>query len=425
MQLGIPGRPHLTYCTNIHSGESLAEVRRAIVEHVIRVKERVARHAGDARYEAGKPAAHAVGMPERGFGVGLRLSALSAEELSLPPALASFRDLLDEHGLYVFTVNGFPYGSFHGGRVKESVYRPDWTEEERLRYSENLSTILAALLPSGVSGSISTVPGAFRDRGVGHAGVIADRLLRYVATLHRLYERTGKLIELALEPEPACLLETTAEAVEFFERHLLDGRASKRVSDLSGLSTGDAAAAIRRHLGLCFDACHLAVEFESPTESVGRLRAAGIRIGKIQVTTAPVVELEGSSSDGKKLEALQAFADSVYLHQVVVRTGGPGLLRFTDLPEALKWASGRAPSPSEWRIHFHVPVYEAAPGAFGSTQPFLRELLSLARREAITEHLEVETYTWDVLPPELRAVPVHEAIARELAWTLGELGVSP
>lgn len=401
MQLGNPGRPHLTYCTNIHPGESLADVRHAISEHVVRVKECV--------HPAGR------------FGVGLRLSGLASEELAEPNQLGSFQDLLEEHGLYVFTPNGFPYGSFHGTRVKESVYRPDWTEEERLRYSERLATILASLLPAGISGSISTVPGAFRERGAGHADRIADGLLRYVATLHRSFERTGKLIELSLEPEPACFLETTADTVEFFERHLLDDRAVKRVADLSGMSTGAAAAAIQRHLGVCFDACHLAVEFESAAESVQRLKAAGIRIGKIQVTVAPVVDLDGNDGDHTKFAALERFADPVYLHQVVVRSES-GLHRFVDLSEALEWASRRSPVRSEWRIHFHVPVYEAALEAFGTTQPFLRELLAVVRREAITEHLEVETYTWDVLPADLRNAPVHDAIARELEWTLAELG---
>lgn len=400
MRLGTPGQPHLTYCTNIHPGESLFEVRRAIVDHVVRVKERV---QADGR-----------------FGVGLRLSGMASEELAEPGQLSSFQDLLERHGLYVFTLNGFPYGSFHGERVKESVYRPDWTEEERLRYSERLANILAFLLPSGVSGSISTVPGSFRERGAGRAELIADQLLRYVATLHRLLERTGKLIELSLEPEPACFLETTAETVGFFERHLFDERAVKRLASLSGMSTADAAAAIQRHLGVCFDACHLAVEFENAAESVRQFQAAGVRIGKIQVTVAPVLELQGNESDAAKLSLLEHFADPVYLHQVVARTAS-GIHRFLDLPEAIQWASRRIFERSDWRIHFHVPVYEAALGSFGTTQPFLRDLLGLVRREAITEHIEIETYTWDVLPPELRAVPVHEAVARELEWTLREL----
>lgn len=400
MRLGTPGHPHLTYCTNIHPGESLAEVRGAVVEHVVRVKRRV----------------HANGR----FGVGLRLSGMASDELADADRLSSFQDLLEENGLYVFTLNGFPYGSFHGARIKETVYRPDWTEEGRLRYSERLANILAFLLPSGVSGSISTVPGSFRERGEGRVELIADQLLQCVATLHRLFERTGKVIELALEPEPACFLETTAETVGFFQRHLLDDRAVKRFGSLSGMSTGEAAATIQRHVGVCFDACHLAVEFESATDSVRALRAAGVRIGKIQVTVAPVLELEGTGSDAAKLSLLERYADPVYLHQVVVRSAS-GLHRLVDLPEAIQWASRRAPEPSEWRIHFHVPVYEAALGSFRTTQPFLRDLLGMVRREAITDHIEVETYTWDVLPPELRTAPVHEAIARELEWTLGEL----
>ncbi len=36
-------------------------------------------------------------------------------------------------------------------------------------------------------------------------------------------------------------------------------------------------------------------------------------------------------------------------------------------------------------------------------------------------HLEIETYTWDVLPAELKASAV-ESIAREYEWALGVLG---
>lgn len=402
MQLGIPGRPHLTYCTNIHPGESLESVRGAIVDHVVAVKRRI--------------------RPDGPFGVGLRLSARAARELSDPSALSSFRDLLHQHDLYVFTVNGFPHGSFHGERVKENVYRPDWSEEERLRYTGELATILAALLPAGVAGSISTVPGGFRERAWGSESLIADRLLRQVVMLHRLHEHTGRCIAVALEPEPACLLETTDDALDFFRRHLLDEAATRRVAELSGLDAGAAAAAVSRHLGVCLDCCHSSVEFEDPAHAAKRLRAAGIPIAKIQITAAPVVELRGDrDEDAPRLSALAAFDDPVYLHQTVIRSAS-GLTRFVDLPDALRGAPASDAGPAEWRVHFHVPVYESRLGPFTSTQPGLRELLALCREEVVSAHLEVETYTWDVLPPALRSVPVDEAIARELTWTLAELG---
>ena len=202
MRLAAPGAPHLTYCTNIHAGDSWSEVRANVAAHVTAVKARVA--------------------PDRPFGVGLRLSAAAAAALDTPADLDAFRALLAEHDLYVFTMNGFPYGAFHGAPVKERVYRPDWTEDARLAYTDRLARLLADLLPPNCEGTISTVPGAYKDR-VGTAAdveAIARNLAAHVATLHDLRERRGVTITLALEPEPCCQLETVAETVAFFEERL-------------------------------------------------------------------------------------------------------------------------------------------------------------------------------------------------------------
>jgi sugar phosphate isomerase/epimerase len=409
MQIASPGRPHLSYCTNIHAGESLAEVSAALVEHVVAVKREL--------------------CPTAPFGVGLRLSARASSELGAPGAGETFHELLGAHGLYVFTVNGFPFGAFHGKRVKDAVYRPDWLEDERLAYSDRLAWQLADLLPDGVSGSVSTVPGAFRPRvaplgksGEEGEGRIAERLLAHAVTLLRIRERTGKLVELCLEPEPCCLLETTDEAVRFFEERLFCRGAVRRFADLSGLAEPESEAFLRRHLGVCLDACHLAVEFEDPVDAVDAFEAHGVRIGKIQVTDALAVELSGDiARDAATHALLERFADDVYLHQVVVRSA-TGLVRHLDLPDALALARASNESgPSEWRVHFHVPVFAERLGSLGSTQPFLRELLGIAAQRCISTHLEVETYTWDVLPPEHRAMDVNRAIVRELEWTLGRL----
>jgi len=404
MRLRAPGRPHLTYCTNIHPGESLGDVERAVVEHVARVKDRLHR--------------------EGPFGVGLRLSAGAAVELSAPGRLDAFRALLDANGLYVFTINGFPYGAFSGTRVKEGVYRPDWLEPARLAYSDSLAWILAGLLPEGVPGSVSTVPLAFRprvqqgDAARGHA----ELLVRHAATLHRIRETTGKRVELALEPEPACFLETTDDTVRFFEQSVFSATSVEALSGETGLSGAEAEDVLRRHLGVCVDACHLAVEFEDARDAVTRLSGAGIRIGKVQVTTALSAALTGDlRSDAAILEALARFDDGVYLHQVV-RRGPAGLVRHLDLPDALAAAREAPPrAPEEWRVHFHVPVFEESIAPFATTRPFLRDLLAAVRQGTVSEHLEVETYTWDVLPPEHRSVPVDEAIARELEWTISAL----
>jgi len=407
MRIALPGRPHLTYCTNIHPGESLAEVRHIVGTHVARVK--------------------AIVSPSNPFGVGLRLSARAAEELSEPGALAAFRGLLDDIGAYVFTINGFPYGAFHGERVKEQVYRPDWTEDDRVRYSDRLAELLIGLLPEGTSGSVSTVPGAFGPRAAGPAerAAVAAGLVRHVATLARLREETGKSVEIALEPEPACLLETVQDTCRFFGDYVFSSRSIADLARLTGLSNARAEVVLRGHVGVCLDACHLAVEFEEARDAVDGFSRAGIRIGKVQVTDALVARLSGDpAEDESVLSDLERFSDDVYLHQVVERRGDT-LTRYLDLPDALRAArSGARRAPSEWRIHFHVPIFHDRLGRFASTQPFLVDLFDVLRSGPVTDHLEVETYTWDVLPAEHRGGTVEEAIARELEYAI-ELASRP
>jgi sugar phosphate isomerase/epimerase len=360
---------HLTYCTNIHPGETWAEVRENLERHLVRVRAQIA--------------------PGRRFGIGLRLSSRAADDLSASDELSRFRAWLSENDLYVFTINGFPYGQFHGMRVKENVYLPDWLDDERVVYTEKLARILAALLPDDVAaGSVSTVPGAFRPRvrGVDDEKRMADNIARSAAAFMRIEAETGKLIRLALEPEPYCHFETTEETIRFFEARLLLPAREKLV---------------RRYVGVCFDACHLAVEFEDAREGPRRFEEAGIGIFKVQLSAG----LEAAAPEG-----LERFAEDVYLHQVVERSAA-GLKRHLDLPEAL--AAGMR---GTWRVHFHVPLFREELGTFRNTQAYLRELLQRHREKPISDHLEVETYTWDVLPEEYRREDVAMAIARELRW---------
>lgn len=392
---------HLTYCTNIHPGETWDEVAHNVRTYVPEVKARIA--------------------PEASFGVGLRLSGQAAGRLAAPAALDAFREDLDRLGLYVFTVNGFPYGTFHGRPVKEEVYRPDWLEDERLAYADTLATVLAGLMAGRAAGegSVSTVPGCFLGRAASSRdapAAVARNVLRHAAHLWRIREETGLTVGLALEPEPHCLLETTADAAAFFEGHLFAPGAVAAFADHTGLPPARAEEALRRHVGVCLDTCHAAVQFEEPADAVRRLHAAGIRILKVQVSAG----LRLQRPDAAALLALERFAEPVYLHQVVVRAGDE-LIRYLDLPEAI--AAARAGRPGdEWRVHFHVPLFQETLGPFQATQPFVAELLQLQARAPVTNHLEVETYTWDVLPEEHRRVPVVDAVARELAWTLGRLG---
>jgi sugar phosphate isomerase/epimerase len=243
---------------------------------------------------------------------------------------------------------------------------------------------------------------------------MADRLIRHVSALVSLERDTGKHIALALEPEPYCVLETVAETVAFFEAHLFGRAAVARLASLTDLGAAGAEAALHRHLGVCFDACHAAVEFEEPKAAVAALQGAGITIPKIQVSAGLRVAPLSTACRA----ALQPFAEDVYLHQVVARQGAV-LRRYADLAPALADPAGM--SDDEWRIHFHVPLFREELGSFRNTQAFLRELLALQAREGITSHLEVETYTWHVLPSEYRAADVAEDVARELRWALDAL----
>ncbi|MET0412635.1 MAG: metabolite traffic protein EboE [Polyangiaceae bacterium] len=388
---------HLTYCTNIHAGESWAEVRANIETHVLAVKRRV--------------------CPERDFGVGLRLSARAGRELARPAELERFKDFLAAHGLYVFTINGFPYGPFHGEPVKEAVYRPDWSEDARTLYTAELAHVLSELLPAGQSGSISTVPGGFKSAltGADRLAAVARQLLASAEALHRIERERGQHIVLALEPEPCCLLETSDEVVAFFRDHLLSSSARAELAQRLGVDHAAAEAVVYRHLGVCLDTCHAAVEFEGPQAAVNALLGAGLNIAKVQLSAG--LRLPELSPDA--LRALGAYVEPVYLHQVVARTKEGALLRYVDLPDAL--ASSEALAAEEWRVHFHVPLYRERLERFVNTQPFLSSILELQRRAPFSEQLEVETYTWDVLPPEQRSGGVVASIARELDWVREQL----
>ena len=393
------GGAHLTYCTNIHPGERWDEIRANLERCLPEVKRRVSPHAP--------------------FGVGLRLSAVAAQALSAPGEFAAFQDFLAHHGLYVFTLNGFPYGPFHGTRVKEDVYLPDWRDPARLEYTNRLADLLARLMPPDLDtpASICTVPGAFKPAAASGDAVarIVEQLLRHAAHLVELERATGRRIVLALEPEPCCLLETVAETVAFFRTHLHGEAAAARLGALAGLDAAAAAHALRRHLGVCLDLCHAAVEFEDPQPCIALLEGAGITIGKVQVTAG----LRIPAVSAPLVDALRRYDDQVYLHQVVERTAF-GVARYPDLGEAV--AAGRwRRAASEWRVHFHVPVFLGALDPFESTQSFVREALARQRQRPCTTQLEVETYTWSVLPAQHRASSVEEAIARELEWVRNEL----
>jgi sugar phosphate isomerase/epimerase len=382
----LPGAPHLTYCTNIHAGESWPDIRASL--------------------EGFLPAIKAEVSPGAPIGVGLRLSGIAADALASPDALAELKAFLDREGLYVFTLNAFPYGPFHGTRVKEEVYQPDWTTPERLRFTNLAADIQARLLPDGMAGSVSTVPGTFKPLATpGAVDRIADAMLQHCAHLVELERRTGKRITLAVEPEPYCFLETIEETIAFWQERLLPAAAA------SGLGED----AVRRHLGVCYDVCHAAVEYEDPVGSLEALARAGIRVTKLQLSAAIRVPVVDSNTEA----LLRPFDVGVYLHQTIERRDGR-LTRHPDLGPAFE-ALRAGQAGGEWRVHCHVPVFLHRYGELRSTQDFLAEILAWCRRHHVSDHLEAETYTWDVLPAEHKGASKAGAIARELLWVREQL----
>ncbi len=361
---------HLTYCTNIHPAVGWEAVLASLREHGPALKARLS--------------------PSAPFGIGLRLSGAESRELLEGDRLARFRAWLDDEGLYVFTINGFPHGTFHGEPVKADVHAPDWRSDERVAYTLRLARIMAALLPAGEAGTISTSPLSYKPWLGGDVDAwerCTRNLIRAADGLKRIHDERGIHIALALEPEADGALADCADLVRWWDPERLDGD----------------------HVTACFDACHAAVAYEDPAEALDLLDGAGIRVGKVQLSAALRVA-------GDDREALRPFADPIYLHQVTERRSDGSLRTWPDLPEAL--ADG---AEGDWRVHFHVPIFLAGYGALESTQDHLRRTLELVTERHTSAHLEIETYTWDVLPADLKASSV-DSIAREYEWVLDVLG---
>ena len=348
---------HLAYCSNVHPADDLDGVAAQLERYAAPVRER---------------------LGVQTLGVGLWVAAPALADASAAPRLSA---RLRRLGLEVVTLNGFPYRAFHAPVVKLGVYRPDWTDPARRDYTLALADLLAALLPDDVAeGSISTLPLGWRDGWSDADQGTAIAALHDVAEgLERIQARTGRRIRLALEPEPGCAVETVAQACDA----------------LAGVAPD--------WIGVCLDACHLAVQFETPADAVARLREAGLAIVKAQVSSALRVARD-------ERELLSGYDEPRFLHQVRERVDGR-VAGVDDLPDV-----AFLPGTGEWRVHFHVPVHRAP----HSTQAELVETLGelVGGPAPLTRHLEVETYTWSVLAGDEDLV---EGLASELAWTRDRL----
>ncbi|MEM1293093.1 MAG: metabolite traffic protein EboE [Cyanobacteria bacterium P01_H01_bin.162] len=396
---------HLTYCTNIHPGEDWERVFQNLKTYI--------------------PPLKSVLAPDTSFGIGLRLASLASEALLAGSALAELQAWLAAQDCYVFTLNGFPYGGFHDQVVKDQVYAPDWSKRDRLTYTQRLIAILTTLLPSGVDGGISTVPLSYKPWWQGNSSkqaVIFERsslhLAQIAAELAQVESEQGKYLHLDLEPEPDALLENADEVITFFQDWLLPiGQAY--LQQQHGLKAVTAESWLRRYIRVCYDTCHFAVEFEDPTLALTKLRDAGIGIGKLQLSSAIRIPLPGTAPERTLLrQQLTPFAESTYLHQVIEQRSSGKLHHYTDLTEALSQLVEA--DATEWRTHFHVPIFIDRYPPFSSTQDHITAVLLQLNAIPDCTHLEIETYTWEVLPPDIK-LDILASIQREYEWVLSSL----
>lgn len=398
---------HLTYCSNIHPGEHWNDHFAQLQQHIPFIKSRI--------------------VPDRPFGIGLRLSNLASLELIKQENLQALRNWLSDNDCYVFTMNGFPYGGFHHTVVKDQVHAPDWTTNERVDYTVRLAKILAGLLPDGQEGGISTSPLSycFWHKEEKPADIFRQatlQLLRVVEQLIVIKKSSGKIIHLDIEPEPDGLLGEGKDFFEWFSGYLLP-LGTSYLREKFRLSDNEADSVLKEHVQLCYDVCHFAVGYESHEETVSILRQTGIRVGKIQISAALKAPIPKDIEKREEIQkAFNQFNEPVYLHQVVARQEDGTLLRYPDLPEAL--ADIGNPGTTEWRAHFHVPLFIEDYGILRSTQEDIIKILTIHQQQLITQHLEVETYTWEVLPEQMR-LPVNESIVRELNFVQEVLKINP
>lgn len=392
------GLGHLTYSMLVHPADTWEQLWDSCQRYLPAVKKRVS--------------------PDAPFGVCLRLSPISAGRLTRERGeLEKLKVFLADHDMYVFTANAFPYGAFKGERVKEQVYEPDWRSDDRASYTMRVADVLAALAPPDISPSIQSPPLGYKPRVTGSDVVDAYtmQLHRVVAHLVDLERRTGRTVTLALEPEPSCYLELTSELITYFKDHVYASASAAALATMVGGTKGQAETAVRKHLGAVFDICHQAVEYEDIPQALADLRKAEVSVFKLQ----PASALRIPKVTKEIAEALKAFDDPIYLHQTIERRNGK-TIQYADLPAALaSWNS--EPRDCEWRIHFHVPVFLDEINLFRTTRSAIEDALRVHKANPVSSHVEIETYTWDVLPEKLKTGDIVDYVSRELEWLRGHL----
>jgi hypothetical protein len=398
MDLG-KGLGHLTYSTLVHQTDNWDQLWKSVNTYLPAVKARVA--------------------PNQKFGVCLRTSAPSAEMLSQDPSKrADLKTFFADNDLYLYTANAFVYGVFKKQVIKEDVYEPDWQTPERREYTKQVANLLAELAPEGVNPSIQSAPLGFKPKVTGDHVVAeyTNNVIDVVAHLIELKKKTGNMVTLGLEPEPRCYLETTDETIAYFKNYLFSGPTAKALAKKTGLNEADANRAMREYTGVVFDIGHQSVGYEDIPVSLQKLVDNGVQIVKLQEAASMHIP----DVTPKTVDALQSFAKTIYLSQTCQKKDGK-YTWFLNLEDAFE-AFQKDPGPREWRTHFHVPVFlNDLGGAFGTTRFALEQALAFHKKTPLSTHLEIETYTWDVLPDHLKTGDIVEYVTRELDWVKGQL----
>jgi len=380
----------IAYCSNVHAGADVEQTRENLGKHAVEVKR--------------------LFRPHKPMGIGLWLSANSAiglktyEQTTASSRSSELGQFLAEHELDPFTFNGFPFGNFHQEVVKKDVYLPTWFEADRLQYTKSLVKLIQQFSKADEL-SISTLPIAWGNptctpKKLNEA---AHNFWEIAKFCHEVENQTGRLVYICIEPEPGCQIQYSRDIVDFFESHLL--------------KQGDEDL-IRRHIRVCHDVCHAVVMCESQESVFQAYQKAGIQVGKVQISSAVVVQFD-SMSENDRAEAIQqvsAFAEDRYLHQTTITLSDQDVSFFEDLPLALQSIDSPKNAQGTWRIHFHVPIYLREFGLLQASQQEIVDCVSSCRRYSEVTHFEVETYAWNVLPPDLQEETLAVGIAKELTW---------
>lgn len=388
----------LTYCSNIYSSDTWNDIFVNLKKNIPKIS---------SKLSINKP-----------FGIGLRLSNKAATQLLENNNIVVFQEWLNENNYYVSTINGFVYGNFYNTNIKDKVYKPDWTTLERANYNNLLIEILSKLCPIGKEIGFSTAPLGYKfslnkEKETSDNNLVINYLLILLKKLIYIEKLENKTIHIDFEPEADCLLENIHDVINFFEKSLLINLASKLTEDLN-ITLPEAKNYILKHLRICYDICHQSVQFEDHLKNFEILNKRNIKIGKIQLSSALEINVKKHTLNNLKID-LDKFKDEIYLHQVVIKNFDGSFTKYRDLPEALENFSDN--KESFWRIHYHLPIFAENYNNLFTTRKELQTIINFLKTSPITSCLEIETYTWEILPKELKFNLI-ESIVKEYEWII-------